>query len=417
MLSAPRLLVIADVGGEDSRHIGDEAMLEANLAAFRRLIREVSFTVVSRDPKWTAARYGVDAVPPFGFPRQADAAAERSALLERLVADATGREIPDSFCTVTSDAMSRADALVVSGGGNLSSTWPDHLYERVALLQLAHIFGKPALVLGQTIGPALAPEERRLLAETLPTARLVGLRERPSAALGLELNVPPARIWYQCDDALFPQGYPESVIQSSKLRAPSAAPYIAVTIDPQIRAFGGELFNSVVVQLGELSEKLDASILLIPHAFGNESKGVPSDLTEANILADRLGLSRNVVAAGLDADQVRRLTAEAAMVISTRYHPIVFGLAAGVPSIGIYGDEYCRIKLQGTLAHAGLERWTLTYDHVVQGGLLREALKLWQSRGEVEKVLEPRCALWREESRHRWGAVIRALDAGMKCCV
>jgi polysaccharide pyruvyl transferase WcaK-like protein len=34
----------------------------------------------------------------------------------------------------------------------------------------------------------------------------------------------------------------------------------------------------------------------------------------------------------LSARQVRWLTGQAALVVSTRYHPVVFGLAAGVPS-------------------------------------------------------------------------------------
>jgi len=67
-------------------------MLEANLAAFRRLIPEVAFTVVSRDPEWTAARYDVDAVPPFGFLRDPAAAEERGAMLHRLLARVSSRE-------------------------------------------------------------------------------------------------------------------------------------------------------------------------------------------------------------------------------------------------------------------------------------------------------------------------------------
>src|SRR6266436_924622 len=75
--STLRLLIISDVGGAESRHLGDEAMLEGNLAALRRLISGVALTVVSRDPAWTAARYGVGAVAPFGFSRNQSAGAER----------------------------------------------------------------------------------------------------------------------------------------------------------------------------------------------------------------------------------------------------------------------------------------------------------------------------------------------------
>jgi polysaccharide pyruvyl transferase WcaK-like protein len=401
-----RLLVIADVGGAETRHIGDEAMLEANLDAFRRLIPEVAFTVVSRDPAWAAARYGVNAVAPFGFPRDLSAGAERGALLERLLADAACQARGNTTTDATSDAVARADGLVVSGGGNLSASWPDLLYERAALLHLARNFGKPAVVLGQTIGPRLESDERRLLAETLPSARFVGLRELPSAALALELGVSPERIWYQSDDALFLEGNPESVPIFSR----AGEPTIAVTIDPQVRATGGKVFGSLVSQLRGLSEATGAHLILIPHVYGNESATAPSDLTEARLIAEGIGLSQTVVAAGLDAGQTRRVTGDAAMVISSRYHPIVFGLGAAVPSIGIFGDEYCRIKLQGALAHARLERWAITYDDVTRGELLTKALKLWHARGEARRELESRREAWREESRERWPTVLRALD-------
>ena len=153
-----------------------------------------------------------------------------------------------------------------------------------------------------------------------------------------------------------------------------------------------------------------ASLVLIPHVFGRESHGALSDLTESRRLVERLEGSPVVIAEGLDAAQVRKVTGDAALVISTRYHPIVFGLAAGAACIGIYGDEYCRIKLQGALAHARLERWTLTYEEVLGEKLLADALGLWHLRGEVRRDLESRREIWRQEYRARWIAILRALD-------
>ncbi len=387
MTSPYRLLVIADVGGDDARHIGDEAMLEANLAAFRRLLPGVTFTVVSRDPVWTAARYEVEAVAPFGFSRERPAAQERGAILERVLA---GQSNP------TSDALARSDGLVVSGGGNLSSTWPDLFYERAVLLLLAHNLGKPAVVLGQTIGPRLDEHERTLLTTALSSARFVGVRELPSAAMALGLGVDPERIWYQCDDAL--------TVHVSDRRG---AETIAVTIDPQVRAAGDLLFTALTTQLRELSLVTGAPLMLIPHAFGDES--APSDLIEAEILAEHLALPNTIIASGLDATSAIAATRGAALVISTRYHPIIFGLSGGVASIGIYGDEYCRIKLEGALAHARLEHWTLTYDDVARERLLPQARELWRTRDDVRRGLESRHEVWRAESRVRWSAILRAL--------
>ena len=90
----PRLFVIGDVGGPGHYHLGDEAMLEANLHMFRQLVPGIEFTVASRDPAWTSKRYGVESVAiPFG------------------------EEITGS--------LRNCAGLVVSGGGNLCATWPE----------------------------------------------------------------------------------------------------------------------------------------------------------------------------------------------------------------------------------------------------------------------------------------------------
>jgi polysaccharide pyruvyl transferase WcaK-like protein len=403
-MTPTRLLVLADVGGETTRHIGDEAMLEANLAGLRRIFPAVMFTVVCHDPAWTAARYGVDAVPLFGFRAGRAAAKDRASTLASLQSLAAGGAAQDH---PTVKAVWQADGVVVSGGGNLSSTWVELLYERIALLRVAAIFGKPAAVLGQTIGPRLEESERRLLGEALGTARFIGLRELPSAALALELGLGTEYLWYQSDDAL-------AVTDGAALPARnlSGTTSIAVTIDPQIRAAGTKVFDSLIQQLRELAQTTNAVLILIPHAFGGESEGLPSDRTEAEILAERIGLARTVVAAGADTERARQIAAEASLIVSSRYHPIIFGLGAGTPCIGIHGDEYCRIKIEGALAHAHLERWALTYEDVSRGDLLAKALELWRTREEVRRSLSVRHEIWRVEARNRWLAIQRALDPG-----
>jgi len=400
MASPLRLLLIADIGGEQTRHIGDEAMIEANLGALRGVLPDATFTIVSRDPVWAASRYGVAAVPTFDFPASASASSERQAVLADLLASSPARH-------PTIDAVATSDALIVSGGGNLCSTWPHLLYERVALLQLAQRFGKPAVVLGQTIGPHLRDDERTLLAASLRHARFIGVREIPSAALAVDLGIPHGQLWYQSDDALI-VSRDETNVSDDEPRA-SSGTSIAVTIDPQIRATAEALFNSLADQLRRLREATGAPLVLVPHAFGSEDRGVPSDLTEARLLAERIGPARVTIAENLDTRATRSVTADAALVISSRYHPIVFGLAAGVPSAGIYGDDYCRIKLQGALAHARLEHCAMTYDDVARGALLETSLDLWSRRDQIRRDLAAYMESWRTEWSERWLAVRAAL--------
>jgi polysaccharide pyruvyl transferase WcaK-like protein len=401
MNPSPRLVIIADVGGEQVRHHGDEAILEANLAAFRRRLPGASFVVATRDPAWIERRYGVGAIDLVGFARGPSAAIERRALLDRLMEDAASRR---GHATI--EAVAGADAVVVSGGGNLAAAWPDLVYERAALLKLARRFDKPTLVLGQTIGPALGPDERQLLAETLPEARHVGVRDLPSAALARRLGVSAARLWYQCDDAM---AFGDETLAIAGVDG-VACPPIAVTIDPQVRAAARGIFEALATQLRALSTTTGAPLVLIPHAFGDESTEAPSDLTEARLLADRIGLPSTTILAGVAAAEARRITSAAGVVISTRFHALIFALSGATPCIGLYGDDYCRVKLQGALAHAHHDDWAMTYDAVARGEVQRLGLDLWRHRLALRATLEARREEWRDEARERWAVIVQALD-------
>src|SRR5687767_6900136 len=45
-----QVVAIADVGGPATNHVGDESMLEADLARLRRCLPSLSFTALSGDP-------------------------------------------------------------------------------------------------------------------------------------------------------------------------------------------------------------------------------------------------------------------------------------------------------------------------------------------------------------------------------
>jgi polysaccharide pyruvyl transferase WcaK-like protein len=75
--------------------------------------------------------------------------------------------------------------LVVSGGGNQRTTWPEKILERAALLKHAQKSDIPTVILGQTLGPSLSPDQRRLLSGPLQRTEWLGVRDESSAALAL----------------------------------------------------------------------------------------------------------------------------------------------------------------------------------------------------------------------------------------
>src|SRR6187431_2553150 len=116
-----RVVAIGDVGVLDGMlHVGDEAMFEA-LVIELRARGATEITAISSNPEDTRARYGVNAMT------------ATDPALEQAVGD--------------------ADLVVIAGGGNMSSIWPQHILLRSTIGRLARDLGTPLVVTGQTIGP------------------------------------------------------------------------------------------------------------------------------------------------------------------------------------------------------------------------------------------------------------------------
>jgi len=415
VLRQMHLLMIGDISGPAHYHVGDEAMIEANIVEFRRQLPEVRFTLVSRDPEWSARQYGCQAIAPLGFPsgRQSDSERRRARMAEfteSVKQYAEGKRLPpQGAMRETIEAVASADATVVSGGGNLCSTWPEHLYERVALLRAAAAFGKPALMGGQTLGPELSNEERDLLGPALAQARLVGVREYNSLGLALSLGVRAARVVYQLDDAVFLPGRP---VPSERFGFDFAAgdPWIAITVAP---FFDYEVERSTLADLAEefrrIAEATGARLVFIPHVTAPQEGQRISDVFFGRRLTELIG-SGALMLDVCTAPETVWLTAHASMVISSRYHPVVFGLAAGVPSLGIVTDHYTHVKIGGALLHAGLREWSIFSRDCFEGGLSHRALELWRHKQAISQKLAVVRPKWFKSHQARWRLLLEALE-------
>ena len=399
-----RFLLIGDVAGAEAYHVGDEGMLEANLEHLRELVPGAQFTVISGDPDWTAKTYDTAAIEPIGFPAADVDPAVPEKRFETLIEAALSETIPTGFdrgrqAQVVLDAIQEADAVVISGGGNLNSTWPEHLYERLALLALAERLDTPAVVLGQTLGPQLSEVQKQRLVECLQAVRLIGVRESASYQLLEKLGVPTELVEFQLDDAVL---LGRNFVPKAP-RAELQRPYLALTLCGEI-----EGMNSLAAQVESLAEAMEADIVFVPHAGEpDQDRDVGARFGEALQAKTRFHLLEV-----LPAREVAAITGAAEMVVSTRYHPLVFAAAAGVPSLGLSVDLYTRQKLTGALAHAGLKSWVMPIELGV-GGLLQSAGdELWQRRNELRGHLAEQLPRWEAMHARHWQRVVGVLGLG-----
>lgn len=347
---AAPLAVLADVGGA-AYHVGDEAMLLANLDRLRELAPGLPLEVIGRPP------------------------------------EGGGSGWPEGAC-----------GLLLSGGGNLSVTWPALLRQRVDVIREAARRGLPVVAGGQTLGPDLGEGGEAPLGAALRQVAQLGLRELPSLALARRLGVSAEAACLQVDDAFLLAA--EAPADRALAAAVAAAPTLLVTLDASLAA--AEI-QGLAPQLGAFAAEAGLALAVLPHVGPLDSIG-DADGAAARQLADLLRAQGRACALlpVQPARQAAWLTQQAAMVLSSRYHPLVFATAAAVPSLGLHRDAYTRIKLQGALAHVGLAEWTRPLADAVSGGLLGPLRRLWQTRDAVRALARAvRPAIEAAESR-RW---------------
>lgn len=367
-------VLIADARAGEAYHVGDLAMLAANVERLRAARPDARIAVVCPAPADELGLGDVDALAPPEVPAAAlDDRRAREAWLGGWRSDPRGTPPADRLRR----RIGAAEAVIVSGGGNLDSAWPRLLLERAALVGAARAAGRPVLAVGQTLGPRLEPLDRSTLCALLADLDALGVREAGSFALARELGVAPDRLHLQLDDAWGLASEP------GDFELPAGA-WIAVT------AAGGPpeqpIWDGIAAQLERIARATGAALVLVPHA------GRPdADRELARRIASRLaGGVECRVAPLLPPRAAVWLQRQAAITISWRYHPVVFSLAGGVPALAVHADDYTRTKLWGALDQLGLGDWSLAHGSAGQGALEPAALELWRRRREVGRHLAAR---------------------------
>ena len=384
-----RIVVIGDVGVlDDMVHIGDEAMFDELVHQMRaRGIDEV--TAVSSNPAETSARYGVSAVANIGFrtQRTREELDARMDLVLRTAAGDTGLLADDDTAHAVIDAIRHSDGVAVSGGGNMASTWPSHIFERGTIGEIARLLGKPLVVSGQTIGPHLTDADRDVVARLLASADLVGLRESPSFDLSLDLGVPEELLTKTVDDASFLSDQPVDA------DATPERPYCLVSLSTHVGDEDRAEFQQATADLLDaIAAETGLDIVFFAHFASLNAQESRGDTVMHNAVIERMSSSDTGSTPGIhprvttartgDSVSAARLARSAALVVSSRYHPAVFAVSGGVPTIGIPVDEYTTTKLTGALGNFG-QGSLVSAAELVAGRGAAVASALWAEREAV----------------------------------
>nr|WP_255521754.1 polysaccharide pyruvyl transferase family protein [Frondihabitans sp. VKM Ac-2883] len=417
-------------------HIGDEAMFEEFVRQLRRRDAGVEIVSLSSNPAETRQRYGVEAIRNVDFAPSSFAVtgeALRTAQEDRMrrvlaAADGDDEALPtDDWAWAVIEAVRTADGVAVSGGGNMASIWPMHIFERATLAALAARFDKPFVVSGQTIGPELTGDDRDLVSRLLDSAKLVGLRETASLALVHELGVTGDRVTGTIDDASF---LGAEAAGSSAAPASSDAddaeveptrPYCVVTLAAHVGGLDRDAFAEGMAKLlDRVAEEAGLEIVFFAHfaalgggvadPAGSASSGSAPEAGDSLVhrrVIDRMTQPSRIEPT-TDSIAAARFARGASLAVSSRYHPAIFAVSAGVPTVGIAVDDYTTVKLTGALGNFE-QTGVLTASDVIDGSAVAGVLDVWSSADAIRSAWESRVDEIRAASDAWWDRVARAL--------
>ncbi|MCZ2403923.1 polysaccharide pyruvyl transferase family protein [Paenarthrobacter sp. Z7-10] len=407
-----KFVVVGDVG-QDAYHVGDEAMA---LAAADELSKRTGAEIVlpSRNPDQTHALHGRTAIPALRFPWPPAQRRHHLNLVRRAAAgDKDALPATDSVWTVI-DAVRGSDGVLIAGGGNMNSLYGWLLYERCAMALIAHANAKPVVIAGQTFGPELTGYDRQVLHTMMEHASLIGAREPTSFRIGCELGFGTDKLVKVLDDATFLAEEPETTDNGTELPAETRElirkPFIAATLGPEAWRDETRTLAQLAGVLDDLAQKAQMDILLIPHVGSQRLDGRDGDLESHRVVLAHSRSGRLRAAPVLAARKVAEITRRAELVLTNRYHPAVFALAAGVPVVSLSLDVYSDVRLHGAMGQWGLAAFALPLPSLASGGFAAATNEAWQRRREIRSNLEGLTQLRKNEFSTWWDAAANCLS-------
>lgn len=304
---------------------GDEALLEAMLAAWRRVRPHTRFIVLSGDPPATEARHGVEAVVRTDF-------------------------------RAIGNALRGADVFV-SGGGSLlqDATSARTVPYYTSVMALARRYRVPVVVYSQGLGPLRRGWLRRMAGKALSRAAVVTVRDQASADEAVALGVPSERIVVTADPVFSwerTRQTPSEQLASLLAQLPRE-PLLGVSLRPlQGDSSGARTRRWIGRFAGQLRPLVDAHglrVLPLP-LFASE------DAEPLQLFADILGQDRIVPwpkpvdSSGFTVHDWLGLFRRLDMCLTMRLHGLIFSAVAKTPFIALADDP----KVDAHVAELGL---------------------------------------------------------------
>lgn len=391
----PRILVLADVG-QSHYHVGDEAMGIATADELNR--RGFDVVIATRDVEHSQQTIGLasDYIPTLEVPWPP---AERELYIAELRSHLSGSSARPEITNFV-QRLSTVDGIVIAGGGNMNSTYGWLLYERVAYALVAQARQIPLVISGQSVGPVLTEADSKILHEMLDIAQLVGMREANSYDWAVSRDIEAHLV---VDDASFYRSNHRFLPGRPIFNLPEK--YICATFN-ELSARQAQAIGQL---LDDMHREHGLRTVFLPHM--GEPQGEKGDFTVHSEIASYM-FSDPIELPMVHVDDAVKVHRGAFVAFSTRYHPGVFSLSAGVPFVALLPDAFTDMRVRGMMRQYGMENYAVPLallNSDATSSALYEAVEL---RHELSATLQKRITQLQAFSTQWWDAASAILVRG-----
>jgi polysaccharide pyruvyl transferase WcaK-like protein len=356
--------ILIDSGSYHCLNVGDVAMLKAAVERLRGLWPHASLAAVTNAPETLRLHCpGVLAVPLAGrvalltdrflgrvssvLPRRLrnllDDVEERMRVdqprrLASIVAGKRALALRRDFLAPRQyvDALLGANLVVASGAGVFTDAFVDNAVGVLATLDFAQRLDVPTALMGHGIGPVSNAILRQSMADVLPRAALIALRERRrSLQLLQSIGVSRDRIAVTGDDAI-----------EMAHRCTPAHLGNAIGVNVRVARYAGVADDAVHLlrpAVQRAATRFEAPLVALPIAHHPDCHdGVAIREVMAGAIDARTPIADLKTPASA-IDEVSRCR----VVVTGSYHAAVFALAQGIPVVGLAATSYYQDKFDG----------------------------------------------------------------------
>ncbi|MBQ4517179.1 MAG: polysaccharide pyruvyl transferase CsaB [Clostridia bacterium] len=354
---------------------GDEALLSAMLCHLREEMPEANICVLSKNPKETAAVYGVESVNRYRY--------------------------------FKIKKMFKKTKLFISGGGSLLQdvTSSRSIKYYLSLIKLAKSAGAAVMLYANGIGPVNKEANRLAVQKALNAVDVITLREETSKEELKQLGIPAEKVTVTADPAL-------SIQPASKERIDEVL--LEEGISPEEKLLGisvrqwKESDKDFIAKLAEVIDTVCKERQLVP-VFVPMQYPLDFDFSQsiANLLSDKcyiIGRSR-------PAEELIGLVSRMDAMLAERLHSLIYAVNAFVPTVGLSYDT----KVDAFMEYIGIGTGISVEEFSVDKAI-NAVYAVLDNRDDIQQALKEKHVLLcdkAKENAHIAGELIRRLQFGL----